>query len=463
MWRKLITRCIAVQTAQRWAEAFSLMRQTYGLGMEDSLVYSNGSKTEYYVDSVQWQKFLKDMGDLLEDAGFVETFAPSARQFLEEQSLKIRTQCAQDFSKLPGAQLKKVFDGISAETSLYYTRMWMVFLVNEQLERKCRGQLEVLAPERADGLLLVFASPLEPTDALNERIGLLEIALDPDIDDLKEHCRRYAHIPMFDFNDEPYVLDHFRYEIRKVKNPGKELEGIRRMFRQRRRAFAQNLAQFEKSEAYFPIKMLSDVAFLRDYRDMLRQKMNLALRNLYGEIARRAESTINGVSMLSSEEISSFLAGKTTKAEIQMKAKERQKTFVAVHSSGRFEIFSGKEAEKIASSLKEEEKRSEVSGLTGSPGAAEGVVRIINTNKDLHKILDGDVLVAPMTRQDFVPYMRRAKAIVTDEGGITCHAAIVSRELGVPCIVGTGNATSVLRDGQKVRVDANKGKVELLD
>ncbi|MBI5036335.1 hypothetical protein HZC09_03240 [Candidatus Micrarchaeota archaeon] len=341
--------------------------------------------------------------------------------------------------------------------------MWMVFLINEPLARKCRGQLDVLAPDRADELLLVFASGLEPTDALNERIGLLEIALDPDIDDLKEHCRQYAHIPMFDFNDEPYGLDHFRSEIRKVKHPGKELEEIRRMFRQRRRAFAKNLAQFEKSEAYFTVKMLSDVIFLRDYRDMLRQKMNLALRNLYAEIASRADSTISGVSMLSSEEISSFLGGKTAKKEIQIKAKEREKTFVAVYSLGCFEVFSGKDAEEMAASLTQEEKGREVSGLTGSPGAAEGTVRIINTNKDLRKVLEGDVLVAPMTRQDFVPYARRAKAIVTDEGGITCHAAIVSRELGVPCIVGTGNATSVLRDGQKVRVDADKGKVDLLD
>ena len=64
-----------------------------------------------------------------------------------------------------------------------------------------------------------------------------------------------------------------------------------------------------------------------------------------------------------------------------------------------------------------------------------------------------------MTNPDMVPYMKKASAIVTDEGGITSHAAIVSRELGIPCIVGTGNATSVLRDGQIVTVDAVHGKV----
>ena len=64
-----------------------------------------------------------------------------------------------------------------------------------------------------------------------------------------------------------------------------------------------------------------------------------------------------------------------------------------------------------------------------------------------------------MTRPDFMPLMRKAKAVITDEGGITCHAAIVSRELGIPCIIGTKIATKVLKDGDMVEVDANKGIV----
>ena len=71
----------------------------------------------------------------------------------------------------------------------------------------------------------------------------------------------------------------------------------------------------------------------------------------------------------------------------------------------------------------------------------------------------GEVLVTEMTTPDFVPAMKKAVAIITNTGGMTCHAAIVSRELGVPCIVGTKNATSVLHDGQLITVDAVMGKV----
>ena len=100
-----------------------------------------------------------------------------------------------------------------------------------------------------------------------------------------------------------------------------------------------------------------------------------------------------------------------------------------------------------------------VSGLGAAPGVASGRVRVVAALKDAGQLGEGDVLVAHMTAPDWVPLMRRAAAIVTDSGGMTCHAAIVSRELGIPCIVGTGDATSKLRDGEPVTVDATHGTV----
>lgn len=115
-----------------------------------------------------------------------------------------------------------------------------------------------------------------------------------------------------------------------------------------------------------------------------------------------------------------------------------------------------KEAEEIALT---EEKPILLSGAPASPGIGAGPVKILLGPEELEKVLPGDVLVAKMTTPDYVPAMKRAVAIVTDEGGRTCHAAIVSREMGIPCIVGTKNATKVLRDGQMVTVDGKAGKV----
>jgi pyruvate,water dikinase len=99
-------------------------------------------------------------------------------------------------------------------------------------------------------------------------------------------------------------------------------------------------------------------------------------------------------------------------------------------------------------------------GLPASPGIASGSAKIIHTvNEAVEKMKPGDVLVTKMTDPDWVPYMKMASAIVTDEGGMTAHAAIVARELGKPAVVGTGNATTVIKDSTLITVDGSRGVV----
>ncbi|WP_129114850.1 phosphoenolpyruvate synthase [Halegenticoccus tardaugens] len=98
-------------------------------------------------------------------------------------------------------------------------------------------------------------------------------------------------------------------------------------------------------------------------------------------------------------------------------------------------------------------------GLGASPGIVSGAVRVVTKLDQLDKVQEGDVIVTEMTMPDMVPAMRRAAGIITDEGGMTSHAAIVSRELGVPAVVGTGSATRELQDGQVVTLDGDKGTI----
>ncbi|MFC6904785.1 pyruvate, water dikinase [Halalkalicoccus tibetensis] len=101
-----------------------------------------------------------------------------------------------------------------------------------------------------------------------------------------------------------------------------------------------------------------------------------------------------------------------------------------------------------------------VHGLGSSPGRASGAARIVTKLDQLDKVEEGDIIVTEMTTPDMVPAMKRASGIVTDEGGMTSHAAIVSRELGVPAVVGTSNGTKVIEDGQQITIDGERGSVE---
>ena len=100
-----------------------------------------------------------------------------------------------------------------------------------------------------------------------------------------------------------------------------------------------------------------------------------------------------------------------------------------------------------------------LTGQPASPGVGVGIIRVVHDPRDIDIVKQGDILVAEMTTPDFVPAMKRASAIVTERGGRTCHAAIVSRELGIPCVVGAHNATTQLAVDREVTVDGSGGKI----
>ncbi len=116
-----------------------------------------------------------------------------------------------------------------------------------------------------------------------------------------------------------------------------------------------------------------------------------------------------------------------------------------------------KEERKAESEIKE--KKTLLSGAGASPGIGWGPVAIVHSKSEIGQVKQGDILVTSMTTPDFVPAMKKVSAIVTDKGGLTSHAAIVSRELGVPCVVGTETATKTLKSREVVTVDGSEGKV----
>lgn len=107
-------------------------------------------------------------------------------------------------------------------------------------------------------------------------------------------------------------------------------------------------------------------------------------------------------------------------------------------------------------------KVGELKGRTVFPGRVKGKARVIIKKDELNEIKKGEIIVTPMTELDYIPFLKKVRAIITDEGGITCHAAIVAREMKKPCIIGTKIATQVLKDGDRVEVDAKRGVVKIL-
>src|SRR3989339_112947 len=217
-----------------------------------------------------------------------------------------------------------------------------------------------------------------------------------------------------------------------------------------------------KKDADF-LKIFPMMIWWQDARKKTGLYMNYAVGVIMEVAAKKFRVPFIDLHFMIAPEFIQFLKfnGKYDKEEIV----RRQKLFISINDDkGERVILSGNKylafAEKIiAQDI--ENKESILRGIAASMGRAKGRVRVILNPKGA-KFQKGDILVAGVRGAEYVPLMKKAAAIVTDEGGITCHAAIISRELKIPCIIGTKIATKVLKDGDLVEVNAEKGIAKIL-
>lgn len=268
---------------------------------------------------------------------------------------------------------------------------------------------------------------------------------------IKKHLKKYNWLTTTLFLGEPMGYDDvidslLNHNIKSSKNKQKTF---------------LNLDKIKKNDKKF-INLLKKAIYFRTVRlEWLNQGCFMA-RPLLKEIARRLDLSYDELIYCLPDEIIISLLGdnKINKRVI----KSRIKSYAMISDSkNKIQVITGKQVEIIKHKFCKKENGDEINGLIACHGFARGSVCLIMSRNDLSKIKKGEIMVCRLTTPDFVVAMKKAIAIVTDLGGITSHAAIVSRELSVPCIVGTKNATQVLKDGDLVEVDADNGVVKKLN
>jgi phosphoenolpyruvate synthase/pyruvate phosphate dikinase len=176
---------------------------------------------------------------------------------------------------------------------------------------------------------------------------------------------------------------------------------------------------------------------------------------LLNEISSRLGTSFEETIYLMPFEIKEGLSGKKVNLS---EIRERLNKYALVMEEGIINLYTGEEVEthRVGTEVKEKDH---LKGMSASQGKVIGKVKIIKDRTQLHRLEEGDILITKLTTPDFVMAMGKAAAIVTDIGGLTSHAAIVSRELAIPCVVGTETATKTFKDGDLIEVDATNGIV----
>lgn len=214
----------------------------------------------------------------------------------------------------------------------------------------------------------------------------------------------------------------------------------------------------------FVADFLSWISKIRDDRKILMNKMDAIF---YDSVYNLYKNWGLDPNLAENSYVFEVLKGKKSVIKNIKKVQARAKNVVNIYYGGRkyLEKYKNLNDEFKDSKLLEEPVKNTkmIKGQVANKGIVRGLAKIIfNPNKN-HSFMEGNILITSMTRPEFVPVMKKASAIITNEGGITCHAAIMSRELNIPCVIGTKNATEILHDGDFIEVDAIKGIIKILD
>ena len=287
-------------------------------------------------------------------------------------------------------------------------------------------------------------------------------------DEIDKHIFEYGWLGTFTFFNDPYSHEDIitRINLNLKRNPAQILEDTISREKEALSLAEEAITSITNTRLRELLYYAQEYLYWRFERVDAFFKAEVLTRGLQRQLAKKLGIERDEIPMITYQE---FVDWSTEKRELPEKSerllrKQLGINYYVTNGIHRFEL--GKPVDfTIEPELREKVFESGLEGTTACPGEAEGVVRIVRSVADINKVNEGDILVTSMTTPDLMLAIEKAAAIITDEGGILCHAAIISRELNIPCIIGTENATRSFQDGDVVRMqaDSNTGIVQLLE
>ncbi len=455
VWKKILSREYGVQYTELSLRslgpenAFIVPFPFYG----QVYVPENGNQA-CYINESEWNAFVSALKEKYLDKP--ENYGEFERLFMEtggDYAAVAKKIAETPLADSSNAELKQIYLDYQAKNLRYAPFIWIQFIINNFFAEMAKEIISsrITANEDFHSFIEVALKP----DKKASSIRLNDIAAgwgSMDESEKDEAYEKFKWVPCLDIHNKSWAREEFFSHISDFKIDANTSNISYESMIER-----VNPSEEEKH----PLAIAKRLSYLKDLKDDFRRQGVFYGQNLFREMAGRMGLTLEDMSYLLEPEIVEFLDN-GNKVPLSM-VSERKKGFVIYFAQDKnIECRSGDSVKTVLDRLGiaiDEKVSSEIKGMPASLGRAKGVVKIIRGVADLSKVKKGDILVAVSTHPDYIVAMQKAVAIITDEGGITSHAAIVSREMGIPCIVGTKNATRSLKDGDAVEVDAKAGTV----
>ena len=349
---------------------------------------------------------------------------------------------------------------------------------DEDMEHILTRELGIVKDsEEYHRVLFILTKPEEISTTLREKRAVARAAIDIKNGSIevpvaaKTLAADFGYMPIFAYG-EPWDASYYEAELSRTGN--RDLQELKREYENlvayseiRNKEFNDVVEQYQvtpkQQQVFIDFGLTLDA---RNEAEYCVSYCGFHMLPMYKEIARRLYLSVRQVRSLYEDEIVSALRGKADPAVLLESKRQIVGYGFDTEMKHRFNIESG-EAKKlfdyVESYVEFAQKGEDEKGICGSPGMATGTARILATPDENDRVKEGDILITNATSVDYLPAMKRAAAIVTEVGGLTCHAAVVSREFGIPCVVAYANATTLFTDGQEVEVDAGSGEVRKAD
>ncbi len=452
---------------------FDMALENYLLLNGDEYSFGNDFETIYTKLNSNFEK----------DINFFDNFARKEFELVENIKTYIDKLNKTNFYAM---SLEELYDEMKAFDKIYiYSFVTGFTRPDDFLEFEFKKQLQESGfnKNEIDNIFSKVSTcpDLVPISYIEEPLELLKIALDmkngKDIESaLESHVKKYAWMKaplIFEdtyFNKSDYVS---RLENLKDENIESKIKNILEIRRKNDSEYEQVLKEYNFSDKVLKLaNAIRNFIILRTYTTEYSDNLFfVAKHTLFMAIAQKIEINIDDLIMLGDEEILTLLKNEILLDDLKNKISDRRKGFAIVWLDSKVETFCGDDALRLQASISKKFKVSknsdnnsnEIYGMGANGGKIIGKVKILLDYNDTDKVEKGDIIVASMTTPDYISAMEKASGFITDEGGITCHAAIISREFNVPCIVGTVNATKKLKDGQKIELDSYNGIIKIID
>lgn len=411
-----------------------------------------GTLLAMYYEKNAYLRIVKNYSNFLHEQN-LKQYAKHYENLLANLLKSAREISSGNLERLTNLELAQRARQIHAKILESTDYQYMAFLVLDgdaaELEEK------LLKLPNGQKILRAITTPYKETKIVKARLELLKLAAKKNIQ-LKNYTKKYSFIPVSDPMDKPWTESDFRQQLNQLKNPEQELATYYAERKQALIDYRRYLRTIREPQLKKQVEIVHTFSYLKEMRDDYRRPAYLYFSQVLKEVGKRLRIPTKLISFMLPEEMITALegGGKVDLPELR----NRSKNYALVLRDRKLSVLSGKAARDLGDKMAGK-REGEIRGMSAHPGLVKGRVRVVYHQGEFQSFKQGEILVTTMTHPEFAPVMKKAAAIVTNEGGITCHAAIVARELGIPCVIGTKNATHILKTGDMVEVDADRGVV----